>query len=842
MALAALVLAAAASTLAQPQPVPKPAPHDPDPQYVSNYLRTPPGLSTPATPAWAPDGQSLAISLYGSLWLVDVATGRADQLTPGPGDDSQPTFSPDGRWLVFCTNDGSGQVVDLAAINLETEERVTLTAGDSVYLNPAFSPDGGRLAYSAALPTGAFNVFVRGFADGQFVGDAIAVTGDGLWTSDRPTVGRRDMAIEPAWLPNGQELVFLSNRNVESGSGNLVRAPAVANGGARATVVHAETTLYLTQPAVSPDGTQVVLASSRGGRSPWLNLFRVPTVGGPATALTAFTHDAFHPRWSPDGRQIVFLTNESGLPALAILETDSGRVRPVPIAYRNWFTPVGRVVIRVFRRDADGGLVPTAARVHLTASDDRAYAPPDALGRTSWSGDHGFHTAGESSLALPEGRAQLDVLKGFEFLPEHIEVDIVAEATNYVDVLVERLFDMPSEGWFAGSTGTRLGAGGPMLNDPRRLTAMAEAEGLVLVNRPPAPEVRLPFHGPVALFGVSSLPPSVTAVTPGFEGRLPTTLAPGNTTVLTSARATGAFAAYLDAFDGETDPLSNGLGRAKNFMVDAALDAVDALEWSTAGRSGFAPWYAALNSGFRITAIGGEATAANRAVGQLVGATRTYAYLGNTPLTTAAWWDAVRRGRTVVTTGPLLDLRANGQHLGETVALPAGGGDVTIHAVLRSIVPVQRVTLYFNGEPQVEVPLSSDRRSAEFHQAVSVTRSGWWHLRAEGTIADRGRLDTAYPLAFTNPIWVTVGGTPIRQRAAAEYGLKWIDMLQTMAESWPGWTDLAERRALIGEYDRARAVYRRLAAETAADRATTRALSAPATRAPASPRRAASRQ
>ena len=68
--------------------------------------------------------------------------------------------------------------------------------------------------------------------------------------------------------------------------------------------------------------------------------------------------------------------------------------------------------------------------------------------------------------------------------------------------------------------------------------------------------------------------------------------------------------------------------------------------------------------------------------------------------------------------------------------------------------------------------------------------------------------------AFTNPVWIQVGGQPIRNRAAADYALQWIDKLQEMADAWPGWRAEKERAHVFAQFDEARDVYRRFARES----------------------------
>ena len=102
---------------------------------------------------------------------------------------------------------------------------------------------------------------------------------------------------------------------------------------------------------------------------------------------------------------------------------------------------------------------------------------------------------------------------------------------------------------------------------------------------------------------------------------------------------------------------------------------------------------------------------------------------------------------------------------GETVTLPAGGGEVEIAARVRSITPLETVTLVFNGEVVEKIPLAADRKSADCKKSLRVTRSGWYHLRAEGAPGERFPLDTTFAQAFTNPVWITVGDQPVRSRA-----------------------------------------------------------------------------
>jgi hypothetical protein len=276
------------------------------------------------------------------------------------------------------------------------------------------------------------------------------------------------------------------------------------------------------------------------------------------------------------------------------------------------------------------------------------------------------------------------------------------------------------------------------------------------------------------------------------------------------ARAQGALVGYVHAYSGETDPLERDLGVAKAFPVDLALGVVDTIEWSAASRATHIVWRHAMNTGLKVTPVGGEDSITNLHRTKLIGSVRTYAYLGKA-LTVESWLQAVREGKAFMSTGPVLDLKINGALPGGEVRLPEAGGRVTVEARAASIAPLSKVVLYRNGTVFRELPLDAAKTSASLKEQVDVGESSWFSLYAEGPSFDL--LDGEYPQAATNAIQVYRGGRKIRNRASAEYFLRWIDKLQSMAAAWPWWRSEKEKQHVYGQFEEARAVYRKLAAE-----------------------------
>ena len=801
--------------------------------YMHNFYFPPSPSATPWAPDWSPDGEWIAVAMQGSIWKVAPDSGEAFEITYNDAYHSSPDWSPDGRWIIY-TADYDHQRIQLEILDTDSGETSKLTDDQAIYTDPVFSPDGSKVAYVSTNPGGYFNVYVRPIANGQWAGEPIAVTRDNEYGSNRLYFGSGDMHITPAWLPNGRELLMVSNRDVPLGSGNVLRVPAIADGIRQAETVLAEQTLYRTRPDVSIDGKRFVYTSTSGSADQYNNLYVQPTVGGEPYKMTFFEHDAFHPRWSPDGEWIAFISNEPGLSQLMLLETYGGKLKKVDIALQHYQRPMGILNVRV--RDATTGSL-THNRIHLQADDGKFYTPNDAYARTGTVGDPIFHNSGEFQVSLPVGQATLNVVKGFEFFPQQVSVDVEEGEVTRLLVDLQRMTDMGARGWYSASTHVHANYGGNLHNTLENLMMMSRAEdqdlvleqvankdnrildyqyfvpggGVHPVSEPDqlvvvGQEFRPPFYGHVFMFGLEEhlISPFVT----GYEGTAIESLYPSNTDMFLKAKAQGAVTGYVHPYLGESDPLLGNLGGGKGFIVDAALGTADALEWSDASTAGFYPLYAVWNNGLRVAATGGEDSISSLHRSKLVGSFRTYVHTGNLGLNMDAWFDAMKRGRAFVSSGPLLEMQVGNAMSGDTVSLPAGGGNVSISGRLRSVTELEEVVLVCNGETIERFPLRRNANRLDISYELSVQRSGWCHLRTEGEPAQRFPMDVGYVQAFTNPLWFQVGDEPIRNPAAVDYALAWIDKLQQLADAWPGWRSEAEREHVFGQFEQARDVYR----------------------------------
>ncbi len=148
------------------------------------------------------------------------------------------------------------------------------------------------------------------------------------------------------------------------------------------------------------------------------------------------------------------------------------------------------------------------------------------------------------------------------------------------------------------------------------------------------------------------------------------------------------------------------------------------------------------------------------------------------------------------TNGPLIDFALGGKSIGDELNLPEGRHELQFTAWLRSIVPVDHLEIVCNGQVVKSLPLSGSRHSADARGTLPIEKSGWCLLRAWSEKAQHPVLDS-YPYATSSPIYVTVGGAPVRSPVDAAYFLAWIDRLKKATEAHQDWNTAAEKAEVL---------------------------------------------
>ncbi len=458
----------------------------------------------------------------------------------------------------------TARTINLKILNIETGQSETLTSGNHLNLDPAWSPDGTRLAYVSTEPNGYYNIYVMELKNGK-KGSVSALTSDHRFGRDRLYFGDHDLHISPTWSPDGREIIFVSNRGIPLGSGAIWRAPVVADvmNSSRAQMIHKEETLYRTRPHWSRDGKRIVYSSHLGHQ--YSNLFVLPAAGGEPYKLTFGEYDSFHPRWSPDGEWIAYVSNEEGLPQLKLLKAWGGTQRLVRISAKRWARPMGKVEVRVV--DGETGK-PTPARIYQRAADGKSYTPPDSYERLSSLNQPLFHTRGEFVTEVPPGSYSVEAVKGFEYEPAKATANITAGQTASLTLTLRRMVNLKAKGWYSGSNHVHMNYGGNLHNTPENLVFMNAAEDADIIGHQIAnkdnrildyqhyaagrmthpastreqimhtgQEYRPPFYGHISLFNLKEH--LISPFTTGYEGTAIESLYPSNTGYLPVGQAAG---------------------------------------------------------------------------------------------------------------------------------------------------------------------------------------------------------------------------------------------------------------------------------------------------------------
>lgn len=804
----------------------------PHPYYFREmYL---PQLTTgPGAVAWLPDSRSVVYSMAGSLWRQTLESNVAEQLTDGPGYDYQPDCSRDGRWVIYTKYDHDA--LELWALNLENRGTRQLTSGGAVNVEPRFSPDGKHIAFVSSQYKGHFHIFIADFDDGVLK-NARQLTRENRSTLARYYYSTFDHEISPAWSPDGSEIIFISIRGHIYGTGGLWRMKAEP--GAEAREIHYEETEWKARPDFSPDGKRIVYASYAGRQ--WQQLWTLPSDGGDAIPLSFGEYDNVGPRWSPDGKEIAFISNRDGNTSLWTQDAVGGLQKEIVAKERRYLR--SRTSLSITVLDPSGKQSP--ARVFVTGEDGRAYAPDDAwmhaddgFVRSERPFEaHYFDSLGESTLSVPAGRVRIEVMKGFEYEFERQDIQI-APGDHHVSVPLKSL-PIPADPnlqWVSGDVHLHMNYGGAYRNSPEHLIEQAQAENLSIVENlvvnkeqrildisyfrpgldPASTATTLLFHGQefhtsywghLGLLNLTDhfLLPDYAA----YPNTSAASLFPPNAVVADLAHAQHGLVGYAHPFDSLPDPADKSTALSDELPVDVALGKVDYLEvlGFSDHKATTEVWYRLLNCGFRLPAAAGTDAMANYAsLRGPVGLNRVYAAVPKRKIEVGPWMDSLKHGRTFASNGPLLGFTLGGQQIGGELKL-AANTTVKFAAWLRSFVSVDHLQVVCDGEVVRELPLSPDRQSANASGDLAVGKSEWCLLRALSDKSEYPVLDS-FPYATTSPIYLDVAGKLQVHGKEAAYFVAWIDRLVDGAESSSAWNNMEEKEVVMKLLRDARAVY-----------------------------------
>lgn len=199
-------------------------------------------------PVWSPDGQQLAFysqrNQRTDLYLMNADGSDVHRLVDSGGAESSAAWSPDGQWIAYASL--HSPTIGLYIIHPDGSDSQRLTTFQTVTL--MWSPDSRYIAFIANCD-GNCDIYVVDVGDGQ----VRQLTHNGL------------VDAYPTWSPDSQNIAFISNRSLSFDVHVMaLDCDETAEGGCEAQRL-TDNRDADSFPAWSPDGEQIVFSSNRTG-------------------------------------------------------------------------------------------------------------------------------------------------------------------------------------------------------------------------------------------------------------------------------------------------------------------------------------------------------------------------------------------------------------------------------------------------------------------------------------------------------------------------------------------------------------------------------------------------
>lgn len=769
-----------------------------------------PAVSTgPLDPEWSPDNRYLVYAARGDIWKIPVEGGEAVAITQGSDYYSEPAFSPDGGKVALTIDiDGNLEIgiVDIASGTIEQ-----LTADPELDFAPDWSADGESL-YFVSRRYGNLDILRLDLGTRQIT-KVVASPGNDF---------------QPAVSPDGRSLAYVSRVENRNGSGGIWVMPLQ---GGEAELIHYEESSYRLKPQWSPDGKALTYISDAAGSN---DIAIVPAVGGNRVRLTEESADELDPAVSPDGTRVAFVSNHTGPTTLYTMSSAGGTRRawdPVSINKRSPRFSTGIVRGRILD-DADR-IIP--ARLMLKASDGRSYTQIGGFHRiVPATRTHYQHSSGVFEVEVPAGSTSVEAMHGFEFLPARASVDVPVDGVIEIVLRLRRIDDPGVRGWYSGDMHVHdlhegrfglthddffqqlaaddLGVANALIHmDGSKI--MGRWEDLTgapsaLSNKTTILRYSQEFRGAfghIGLVGVNQF------IMPLIGGAPNTPFAPDELGIghIDAAHEQGAIAGFVHPYNGTTETPSDVATAA--IPVIAALgkgDFYDVASVASLDADSAAVYYKLLNSGIRIAATGGTDNFSDVWYDPSGGATRTYARIEQPgSFNFDDWLAAVRDGRTFASSGPLIFLSVNGNQPGDEIRLgndQSAGLDVEVE--VSSISPLDKVEILVNGDVAKEWVPAGVGPTWRFEGSVDAPEGGWIAARVIGPPSRY--VGDAFAFAQTSPVYVLRDGKSFTSVADARFLLQSVDALWQRVKARNAWFNEAQERTYQQYVNQARAIYR----------------------------------
>lgn len=204
-----------------------------------------------------------------------------------------PKWTPDGKGVAFLTSEGSDaiQMIGLWIMDEDGKNTRRLTYKNSHDFDFSFSPDGDRLVYASKGSQPEVSEWMGIYIVEIHSGKTVTLTSQAGYLKN------------PVWSPDGEWIAYLA-RDKDSDAYDLY---VIDDNGIGSRKINEDFNLYKQRTSLSwaPDSKSLATTCVVDGN---IDICLFPINGTAPVRLTSSDNDKMHPRWSPDGRYIAFVS------------------------------------------------------------------------------------------------------------------------------------------------------------------------------------------------------------------------------------------------------------------------------------------------------------------------------------------------------------------------------------------------------------------------------------------------------------------------------------------------------------------------------------------------------
>jgi len=257
-------------------------------------------------------GRAVCCVNYGDNWelaMLDLRGGKLTRFMAGDQSLTEPVFSPDGRTIAYQTDFEGNENHDIVTVRTDGKGRRKITDGVEDNCSPAFSPDGRWIAFVSNRRRDTENLYIVSAKGGRI-----------SRLSDEPLPVRGF-----AWSPDGTKIAYHTGIYEEDyiSIADVIRRKTkkVLSGKNIEYMIGGE---YGPENPWSPDGRSLLFMSNE--RDPF-DIGELDLTTGRRRWLVRSAHDKYSPQWSRDGKALAYL--EVHEPDLVVKVKRGGKVSVV---------------------------------------------------------------------------------------------------------------------------------------------------------------------------------------------------------------------------------------------------------------------------------------------------------------------------------------------------------------------------------------------------------------------------------------------------------------------------------------------------------------------------------